>query len=207
MHPKLAKALERRRDTLGEEGGIDWAQAEALAFGSLLADGTPVRLTGQDTERGTFSHRHLVLHDYETGEKYAPIQHLPSSRAPFQVYNSPLSETARARVRVRLLGRGPARARPLGGAVRRLRELGSGHHRPVHRLRALEVGPELAAHAPPAARVRGQRARALERAARAFHAARRPGERPHRQPVDGRAVLPRSCAGRPCTRRAARSSC
>jgi 2-oxoglutarate dehydrogenase E1 component len=93
VHPKLAKALERRRDTLGEQGGIDWAQAEALAFGSLLADATPVRLTGQDTERGTFSHRHLVLHDYETGEKYAPIQHLPGSRAPFQVYNSPLSET------------------------------------------------------------------------------------------------------------------
>ncbi|MGH3013235.1 MAG: 2-oxoglutarate dehydrogenase E1 component, partial [Gaiellaceae bacterium] len=94
VHPKLRKALERRRDALGEEGGIDWAQAEALAFGSLLADGTPVRLTGQDTERGTFSHRHLVLNDYETGEKYAPIQHLPESRAPFQVHNSPLSEMA-----------------------------------------------------------------------------------------------------------------
>jgi 2-oxoglutarate dehydrogenase complex dehydrogenase (E1) component-like enzyme len=93
VHPKLAKELERRRDALGEEGGIAWAQAEGLAFGSLLADGTPVRLTGQDTERGTFSHRHLVLHDYETGEKYAPIQHLPDSRSPFQVYNSPLSET------------------------------------------------------------------------------------------------------------------
>jgi len=93
VHPKLAKELERRRDALGEEGGIAWAQAEALAFGSLLADGTPVRLTGQDTERGTFSHRHLVLNDYMTGEKYAPIHHLPGSRAPFQVHNSPLSET------------------------------------------------------------------------------------------------------------------
>ena len=94
VHPKLAKELERRRDALGEEGGIDWAQAEALAFGSLLADGTPVRLTGQDTERGTFSHRHLVLNDYMTGEKYAPIQHLSTARAPFQVHNSPLSEAA-----------------------------------------------------------------------------------------------------------------
>jgi 2-oxoglutarate dehydrogenase E1 component len=94
VHPKLAKALERRREAFGDEGGIDWAQAEALAFGSLLADGTPVRLTGQDTERGTFSHRHLVLHDYEFGETYAPIEHLPTSRAPFQVYNSPLSEAA-----------------------------------------------------------------------------------------------------------------
>ena len=94
VHPKLAKELERRRDALGEEGGIAWAQAEGLAFGTLLADGTPVRLTGQDTERGTFSHRHLVLNDFETGEKYAPIQHLETSRAPFQVHNSPLSETA-----------------------------------------------------------------------------------------------------------------
>ena len=94
VHPKLIRELERRREALGDEGGIAWAQAEALAFGSLLADGTPIRLTGQDTERGTFSHRHLVLNDYETGEKYAPIQHLPESRAPFQVHNSPLTETA-----------------------------------------------------------------------------------------------------------------
>jgi 2-oxoglutarate dehydrogenase complex dehydrogenase (E1) component-like enzyme len=94
IHPKLAKQLERRRETLGEEGGIDWGQAEALSFASLLVDGTPIRLTGQDTERGTFSHRHLVLHDYETGETYTPIEHLPQATAPFQVYNSPLSEMA-----------------------------------------------------------------------------------------------------------------
>jgi 2-oxoglutarate dehydrogenase E1 component len=94
VHPKLVKPLERRRAALGEAGGIDWAQAEGLALASLLQDGTPVRLTGQDTERGTFSHRHLVLSDYETGEKYAPIQHLPDARAPLQVHNSPLSEMA-----------------------------------------------------------------------------------------------------------------
>jgi 2-oxoglutarate dehydrogenase E1 component len=94
VHPKLRKALERRLQALGEEGGIDWGQAEGLAFGSLLTEGTPIRLTGQDTERGTFSHRHLVLHDYETGAKYAPMEHLPAARAPFTVYNSPLSETA-----------------------------------------------------------------------------------------------------------------
>ncbi|MGH3094298.1 MAG: thiamine pyrophosphate-dependent enzyme, partial [Gaiellaceae bacterium] len=67
VHPKLLKALERRRDTLGDEGGIDWAQAEGLALASLLTEATPIRLTGQDTERGTFSHRHLVLHDHESG--------------------------------------------------------------------------------------------------------------------------------------------
>jgi 2-oxoglutarate dehydrogenase E1 component len=94
VHPKLVKPLERRRAALGEAGGIDWAQAEGLALASLLQDGTPVRLTGQDTERGTFSHRHLVFSDYETGEKYAPIQHLPDARAPLQVHNSPLSEMA-----------------------------------------------------------------------------------------------------------------
>jgi 2-oxoglutarate dehydrogenase E1 component len=94
IHPKLAKQLERRLETIGEAGGIDWAQAEGLAFASLLVEGNPIRLTGQDTERGTFSHRHLVLHDYETGETYTPIEHLPNGSAPFQVYNSPLSEMA-----------------------------------------------------------------------------------------------------------------
>ncbi|HWM14630.1 MAG TPA: multifunctional oxoglutarate decarboxylase/oxoglutarate dehydrogenase thiamine pyrophosphate-binding subunit/dihydrolipoyllysine-residue succinyltransferase subunit [Gaiellaceae bacterium] len=94
VHPKLVKALERRRDALGEQGGIDWAQAEGLAFGSLLAEGTPVRLTGQDTERGTFSHRHIVLHDYVSGATYSPIRHLDDAKASFEVYNSPLSETA-----------------------------------------------------------------------------------------------------------------
>ncbi|MGH3029586.1 MAG: multifunctional oxoglutarate decarboxylase/oxoglutarate dehydrogenase thiamine pyrophosphate-binding subunit/dihydrolipoyllysine-residue succinyltransferase subunit [Gaiellaceae bacterium] len=94
VHPKLLKALERRRETLGEQGGIDWAQAEGLALASLLTDATPIRLTGQDTERGTFSHRHLVLHDHESGETWTPIEHLPEAKAPFQVYNSPLSEMA-----------------------------------------------------------------------------------------------------------------
>jgi 2-oxoglutarate dehydrogenase E1 component len=92
IHPKLVKQLERRRETVGEAGGIDWAQAEGLAFGSLVVAGTPIRLTGQDTERGTFSHRHLVLHDYESGGVYTPLAHLAAASAPVQVYNSPLSE-------------------------------------------------------------------------------------------------------------------
>ena len=94
IHPKLAKQLERRLETIEEEGGINWGHAEALAFASLLLDGIPIRLTGQDTERGTFAQRHLVLHDYETGETYAPIEHVPNASAAFQVYNSPLSEMA-----------------------------------------------------------------------------------------------------------------
>ncbi len=93
-HPRLAKQLERRRDALGEAGGIDWGHAEALAFGSLIAGGTSVRLTGQDAERGTFSHRHAVLSDVTTGAKYTPLQHLPNTSATLEIYNSSLSEMA-----------------------------------------------------------------------------------------------------------------
>src|SRR6266567_4011640 len=91
---KLTRLLQRRATTLGPEGGIDWGQAEALAFASILADGTPIRLTGQDSERGTFSHRHAVLHDQQSGEKYIPLQHLSAARASFAIFNSPLSEAA-----------------------------------------------------------------------------------------------------------------
>src|SRR3989475_741220 len=90
-NPKLLRQLERRRGAL-TEGGIEWAHAEALPFGSLLGEGTPIRLTGQDTERGTFSQRHLVLHDIVNGQRYAPIQNLAGARAPFELHNSPLSE-------------------------------------------------------------------------------------------------------------------
>ncbi|HEV3320566.1 MAG TPA: multifunctional oxoglutarate decarboxylase/oxoglutarate dehydrogenase thiamine pyrophosphate-binding subunit/dihydrolipoyllysine-residue succinyltransferase subunit [Solirubrobacteraceae bacterium] len=101
VHPKLVKQLDRRRAALaehpdaGEEPArLDWAHAEALAFASLLTDGTPVRLTGQDTERGTFSQRHMVLHDAKTGQTFCPIQSLPEALAPFELHNSPLSELA-----------------------------------------------------------------------------------------------------------------
>ncbi len=91
---RLAKVLERRREAMGEAGGIDWGHAEALAFGSLLQEGVSVRMSGQDAERGTFSHRHAVLNDAETGSKYSPLGKLSTSRAAFEVYNSALSETA-----------------------------------------------------------------------------------------------------------------
>jgi 2-oxoglutarate dehydrogenase E1 component len=93
VHPKLQGQLERRLKTI-EEGGIDWGQAEALAFGALLVEGIPIRLTGQDTERGTFSHRHAVLHDVHTGETFTPLQNLDDATASFEIYNSPLSEYA-----------------------------------------------------------------------------------------------------------------
>jgi multifunctional 2-oxoglutarate metabolism enzyme len=98
VHPKLVKQLDRRREVLASEdasaSGIDWAHGEALAFASLLTEGTPIRLTGQDTERGTFSQRHLVWHDAKTGQTVCPIQSLPEALAPLELHNSPLSELA-----------------------------------------------------------------------------------------------------------------
>ena len=92
VHHKLRPQFERRRKALGAEGGIDWAQAEELAFASLLCQGVPIRLTGQDSERGTFSQRHLVVHDAKTGEEHTPIMRLAKAAAPFELHNSPLSE-------------------------------------------------------------------------------------------------------------------
>jgi 2-oxoglutarate dehydrogenase E1 component len=93
LHPTIARTLPRRREALNS-GGIDWGHAEALAFASLLVDGVAVRITGQDAQRGTFSHRQAVLHNVETGETHTPLQKLPGAKAPFEIYNSPLSETA-----------------------------------------------------------------------------------------------------------------
>jgi 2-oxoglutarate decarboxylase len=114
VHPKLVKQFEQRREVFsgepddgrdtrsGEAGdragagrpGMLWAHAEALAFASLLTEGIPIRLTGQDTERGTFSQRHLVLHDPKTGQEHSAIQQLPGALAPMELHNSPLSEVA-----------------------------------------------------------------------------------------------------------------
>jgi 2-oxoglutarate decarboxylase len=96
VHPKLQRQLEQRRDAMqpGGHSGIVWAHAEALAFATLLTEGIPIRLTGQDTERGTFSQRHLVLHDPKTGQEHCAMQHLPGALAPMELHNSPLSEMA-----------------------------------------------------------------------------------------------------------------
>jgi 2-oxoglutarate dehydrogenase E1 component len=96
VHPKLGKQLERRANALDaeDEARVDWAHAELLAFAGLLTEGTPIRLTGQDTVRGTFSQRHAGLWDAKTGSLHVPLQHVPGARASFEVHNSPLSEYA-----------------------------------------------------------------------------------------------------------------
>jgi 2-oxoglutarate dehydrogenase E1 component len=91
-HPKLKKFLQSRQQMAAGEHPLDWSAGEALAFASLTAENFRVRLSGQDSERGTFSHRHAVLHDYETGEKYFSLKHLDHPGA-IEIVNSPLSET------------------------------------------------------------------------------------------------------------------
>ncbi len=93
-HPKLAKILQNRVEMVYSGKGIDWGCAEQLAIGSLLLEGRQVRLTGQDVERGTFSHRHSVLHDYNDGAQYCPLNNIDPKQAWFTVMNSMLSEFA-----------------------------------------------------------------------------------------------------------------
>ena len=92
VHPKLKRVLARRGEDFGPGLPVDWGHAEALAFGSLLREGIPIRLTGQDTQRGTFSHRHLVFHDPHTGQEHRPLADYGNAR--FEIHNSPLSEMA-----------------------------------------------------------------------------------------------------------------
>src|SRR4051812_4026121 len=94
VHRKLERAREKRGQVLAQadERSVDWATAEELAFASILADGVGIRITGEDVERGTFSHRHAVLHDVASGGIHVPLQALPQARAGFEIHNSPLSE-------------------------------------------------------------------------------------------------------------------
>jgi 2-oxoglutarate dehydrogenase E1 component len=93
-HQKVARIMESRGGMVRDGERIDWACGEALAFGSLALEGVPVRLTGQDTERGTFSHRHAVLYDLKTGARHVPLDHIREGQAQFRVLNSMLSENA-----------------------------------------------------------------------------------------------------------------
>jgi 2-oxoglutarate dehydrogenase E1 component len=96
LNPKLERTLQRRQPALEEldQPTIDWAFAEELALASILADGIAIRITGQDVERGTFSQRHAVFHDVQTGERFIRLQALPQASAAFEIYDSPLSEAA-----------------------------------------------------------------------------------------------------------------
>ena len=96
VHSRLQRIRRRRADALktADERTIDWGMAEQLALASVLAEGIAIRMTGEDVERGTFSHRHAVLHDTQSGEPYVPLHHLPTAKAALEIHNSPLTEAA-----------------------------------------------------------------------------------------------------------------
>jgi 2-oxoglutarate dehydrogenase E1 component len=94
LHPKLRGFVDKRREVIAKGGTVDWAFGETLAFGTLALEGTPIRLSGQDSGRGTFSQRHLRFYDSETSKPYVPLQHISPDQARFDVYDSSLSEYA-----------------------------------------------------------------------------------------------------------------
>ena len=207
MHPKLAAPARAPPRGDRRKAGIDWGQAEALAFASLLVEGIPIRLTGQDTERGTFSHRHLVLHDAETARAVHADAAPPGARrrrsrsttrrSPSTRRSGSSTATRSARRRRSCSGR---RSSATSSTARRSivdQFIVSG---------LLEVGADLTADAAAAARLRGQRAGALERPARALPPARRAGEHPGREPDAHPPSTSTCCAARRSTRARARSS-
>ena len=168
-HPRVTPVLEKRRE-MAYEGKIDWAFGELLALGSLVAEGKLVRLSGQDTRRGTFSQRHSVIIDRHTGEEFTPLRLLTTDQdgnptgGKFMVFDSPLSEYAAVGFEYGYTVGNPDALGLVGGPVRRLRQRCPVDHRRVHQLRRGEVGPAVQCGAAAAAR------------------ARRPGPRPHLRP-------------------------
>ena len=176
--PEAGQAVRGPRRRCSPSGEVDWALAEALAFGSLLLEGTDIRLAGQDTRRGTFSQRHSVLVDYETGAEYAPLAHLDPEQGEVLDLRLAASEYAALGFEYGYSVVAQGRARGLGGAVRRLRQRRPDHHRPVHRRRRGQVGPDLRPRAAAAPRLRGPGPRALLGPHRAVPHAVRRGQHP-----------------------------
>ena len=189
-HKTIQRLLQRRREMVETGTGIDWSMAEHLAFGTLLKDGYPVRLSGQDSERGTFSQRHSVLIDQETERRYTPLKYVSPDQAPLRGHQLDAVGGGGAGLRVRLHAGRAQRARHVGGAVRRLRQRRAGGVRPVHLLGRAQVAPDVGPRVPAAARLRGPGSGAFLRAARALPADVRGGQLAGRQLHDAGQLLP-----------------
>ena len=190
LNPKMVQQLARRAKMAEGALPLDWGTAEALAFGSLLLEGTPIRVSGQDSSRGTFSQRHALLARHRDRGDLGTARDAGSEAGAVRGLRQPALGVRRARLRLRLQRRVARGARPVGGAVRRLRQRRAGHRRPVHRLGRGQVAPDDAHGHAAAARLRGPGARALERAPRALPPALRRRQHADRQRDDAGAVLP-----------------
>ncbi len=194
LHPRVEKVIADRR-AMGEgELPLDWGMGETLAYASLLDQGYGVRLSGQDSARGTFSHRHAVLHD-QNRERWdegiwIPLQHVKEGQPDFEVIDSVLSEEAVLGFEYGYATSEPTSAGDLGGAIRRFRQRGAGGHRSVHRRRRGQVGAHLRSDAAPAARLRRAGARALVGAAGALSAVVRRAQHAGLRADDAGADLP-----------------
>ena len=203
-HPRVQPVLERRRE-MAYEGKIDWAFGELLALGTLVAEGKLVRLSGQDTRRGTFSQRHSVIIDRNTGEEFTPLKLLATNTdgtptgGKFLVYDSAAVGVRRRRVRVRLHRGQPGSRGAVGGPVRRLRQRRPVDHRRIHQLRRGQVGPVVDGGAAAAARARGAGPRPHLRPDRALPAAVGRGVDDDRDALDPVELFPLAapaCPGR-----------
>ena len=188
--PSWSAPSQRRRAAFEQPGRrrSTGRHAETLAFATLLADGMPIRLTGQDAERGTFSQRHLAFYDAHRRAVHAAAA-LPATRASFDVHNSPLSENAALGFEYGYSVQAPDALVLWEGAVRRLHQRRAGDRRRVRRLRPGQVGPDLGPGGAAAARLRGPGAGALQRPPGALPAARRRGQPARRQLHHRGAVL------------------
>ena len=204
-HPKIKRGLELRVQQARGERPLDWATAEAAAFGTLALEGYRVRLSGQDSARGTFSQRHAVLHDVENGSTYTPLEHLAPAQAPVELINSPLSEAGVLGFEYGYSIEWPdglvmweAQFGDFMNAAQVIIDqfLASGED---------EVASPLGPRAPASARIRGHGLGAFERAHRALPRPRRQGQHPGRLSVDASPVLPLpEATGAPSVAEAAR---
>ena len=190
VHRTIQRFLDNRRKAIESGEGIDWATGEALAFCSLLLEGHRVRLSGQDTERGTFSQRHSVLIDQESEARHTSFNHLAEKQGRFEVLNSMLSEEAVLGFEYGYTLVRAERAHHVGGAVRRLRQRRAGRVRPVHLLGRAQVAAHVRPRLPAAARLRGAGAGAFLGAARALPADVRRGQHAGRELHDAGELLP-----------------
>ncbi len=170
LNSKIIRQLEAKAQAINTGEGIDWATGEALGFGSLLLEGSRIRLSGEDTQRGTFSQRHAVLIDQLNQHEYVPLNNIAPDQARIEIYNSLLSEAGVPRLRIRLLAGRSAYPGAVGGPVRRLRQWRAGHHRPVSRERRDQMASHVRPRPAAAARLRGTGTRTLFGAHRALFA-------------------------------------